>query len=334
MSAFLVCGVAGPVLDEEERRLLSRLRPGGIVLFARNVSSVEQLRSLVGELRGLAGEPYVAIDLEGGAVNRLKPLIGELPSAARAVAAGREAVSALGRAAGAACAHLGIGVDFAPVLDSACSEGWLAGEQRCFGADHVEVCANAACFLDALEAFGVSACLKHYPGLGSGGVDSHQDLPILDDRVREDAEAFHALATPDRAVMVAHAIAPALGEGLAPASLSAAVVGPLRGRPCGPILADDLGMGALAAYGSLSERAAAALLAGCDQVLLCNALEAREEVVRYIEEWAERDLRLAAATRRTDARLASFGRRELAPVAWEWVLDLAEEARRLTGTEA
>lgn len=334
MSSFLACGVAGLVLGEEERRLLSVLRPGGVVLFARNVSSPEQLRTLVGELRGLPGRPYVAVDLEGGSVNRLKALIGELPSAASAAAAGRDAVSALGRAAGAACAHFGFGVDFAPVLDAACANGWLAGEQRCFGADALEVCANAGLYLDALEGFGVSGCLKHYPGLGSGGVDSHHDLPLLDDRVREEAKAFHALAAPDRAVMVAHAIAPALGEGLAPASLSAAVIGPLHGLSCGPIIADDLGMGALAAYGSLAERAAAALLAGCDQVLLCNALEAREEVVRHVEGWAARDHRMAAATRRAEARARSFGRRELAPVAWEWVLDLAEEARRLAGIAA
>ena len=117
MSAFLACGVAGAELDEGERALLEALRPGGIVLFARNVAGREQLAALVRELRALPSRPYVAVDLEGGRVNRLAALLGPLPAAGDAARAGTEVVRALGEAAGAACAHFGIGVDFAPVAD-------------------------------------------------------------------------------------------------------------------------------------------------------------------------------------------------------------------------
>ena len=333
MSAFLACGVAGAELDEGERALLAELRPGGIVLFARNVAGREQLAALVRELRALPSRPYVAVDLEGGRVNRLAALLGPLPAVGDAARAGTEAVRALGEAAGAACAHFGIGVDLAPVADVARPDGWLAGEARCLGATAAAVRGGAAAFLAGLERFGVAGCLKHYPGLGSGAVDSHRELPLLDDTVADDAEVFGALAAPGRAVMVAHALAPALGDGASPASLSRTVVRRLRAWP-GPVLADDLEMGALAAHGSVPERAAAALAAGCDQVLVCNAMGERLPVAEHVVSAARRDPALAAALRASSGRVAGFGTGELAAVTWEQVCELAERARRLAGESA
>jgi beta-N-acetylhexosaminidase len=332
VSAFLACGVAGFALDAGERRLLDVLKPAGIVLFARNVADRDQLAALVRELRGLPSRPYVAIDLEGGRVNRLERLIGPLPAAAETARAGADVVRALAEAAGAACAHLGIGVDLAPVLDVARPEGFLASEARCLGSSPAEVRTAAGSFLQGLSAFGVAGCLKHYPGLGSGRVDSHRNLPVLDETVAADCELFRALASPGRAVMVAHALAPALGEGGCPTSLSRAVVGRLR-TFAAPILADDLEMGALSAHGSISERAAAALGAGCDQVLVCNALAARREVVEHVSAAARRDPVLAATLRENVARSAGFGHGGLAEVTWDRVLELADRARALAGVK-
>ena len=331
MSAFLVCGVAGLELDAGERAILEELRPGGVVLFARNVAGRAQLDALAHELLALPSRPYLAVDLEGGRVNRLAGIVGPLPAAAEAARAGLAAVRALAEAAAAACAHFGIGVDFAPVADVARPEGWLAAEARCLGASPAAVASAAAVYLGGLESFGVAGCLKHYPGLGSGAVDSHRELPALDDSAADDVEVFHSLLTPARAVMVAHALAPALGDGGCPASLSRAVVSRLRRRPGGPVIADDLEMGALAAYGSIPERAAAALAAGCDHVLVCNALEARAAVVGHVERAARRDPGLASSLRLSAARTAGFGRRELPAVPWASVCDLAERARRLAG---
>ena len=89
MPAWMACGVAGTRLDDAERAALESIRPGGVVLFRRNVRTREELVELVGELRELPSRPYVAIDLEGGRVNRLEPLIGALPPAAVAVRAAR-----------------------------------------------------------------------------------------------------------------------------------------------------------------------------------------------------------------------------------------------------
>jgi beta-N-acetylhexosaminidase len=332
--AFLLCGIPGTALEDDERRLLAELAPGGIILFARNVESREQLAALVGELRSLAFRPYVSIDMEGGRVNRLLRLLGPLPSPTAAAIAGLEAAAALGAAIGAACAHLGIGVDFAPVVDVARAGGYLGGEGRCFGNDVDAVVAAGAAFLTGLERYGVTGCLKHYPGLGGGAVDSHRDLPLLDDAVVAEERAFAALARPPRGVMVAHAVAPRLGEGVLPASLSAVVISRLRGWSCGPVLSDDLEMGALAAFGDLPERAAAALLAGCDQATVSNTMPARLAVVEAVERWAGRDPVLAARLGECERSCAGWGRGELAEVSWSEVERLAERARALAGVPA
>lgn len=331
MRPWLSCGVDGAELRGDERRLLADLAPGGVVVFARNVAGREQLRDLVGELRDLPSRPYVAVDLEGGRVNRLRPLIGSLPAPARAAAQGRAAVEALGAALGAACAHFGIGLDFAPVLDVARPGGFLGSEDRCLGGAPDEAEALAAVVLSALASFGVSGCLKHYPGLGSGATDSHLELPLLDDEVRGDEAVFLRLASPGTAVMVAHAIAPALGDPVRPASLSEAVVGRLARRSCGPIIADDLEMGALSGFGSLGERAAAAILAGCDQVLVCNALDSRAGIADHVERWACRDPRLAAELRRAGERSRGFAAGQLPEVAWDEVEAACARARESVG---
>ncbi len=329
MSAFMACGITGTVLDRSERRLLEELRPGGIVIFARNVRDRARFDALTAELRALPFRPYVAVDLEGGRVNRLEPLVGGLPSAAEAARAGAAAVRALGRAVGAICAHFGITLDLAPVLDVARRGGWLASESRCFASSPGRVEQLARVFLLGVESFGVSTCLKHYPGLGSGTVDSHLELPALDEAVREDMKVFHELAEPQRAVMAAHALVPALGERMLPASLSADVLRTLPRDRCGPLLADDLEMGALRTFGAVPERAVAALSAGCDQVLVCNALDQRRAVVEKVTRQAHSDDLFAARLRRSEACLASFAREAPPDVPWPLAAELVERARAL-----
>jgi len=323
--------VRAPELDAGERAALVALAPAAVVLFTRNVAAREQLAALVAELRALPSHPAVAVDLEGGRVHRLAGLVGSLPSARAAAAGGAEAVAALGDAAACACAHFGITIDFAPVVDVAHCDGFLGGEDRCFGADRETVATLAGVFVAALEARGVSGCLKHFPGLGSGSVDSHRQLPELSACVVEDAAVFARLASPVRAIMVAHAIAPSLGDVLRPASLSRRVIGMLRGCARGPVIADDLEMGALGEFGSLGERAAAALGAGCDQVLLCNALDARHELVEHVRAAAATDPTLAARLRSSRQRCVAFGAVAPPAVAWDEVERAAERARSLAG---
>lgn len=332
MNPFLACGVAGTELDAEERRLLAALAPGCVVLFARNVSSRQQLAELVAELHALPGPPLVAVDLEGGRVNRLRTLIGPVPAASQAAVAGIEACRAVGEVAGAACAHFGIEVDLAPVLDVAWPGGWLAQEGRCWGDNGDTVALRAGAFLAGLEGYGVRGCLKHYPGLGTGVVDSHCQLPELGEGVHQEERTFPSLASPRRAVMVAHALCPQLGEALAPTSLSPLVVRRLHRLGCGLVLADDLEMGALAGWGTIPERAAAALTAGCDQVILSNLLEEREAVVAHVQRAAASDVSLREMLRRGGERTRAF-RRDLTlrATSWEELERAAERACALAG---
>ncbi len=327
---WLVCGVAGLQLSPEERALLQALQPGGVILFARNLQSPAQAQDLVASLRELSGSPYVAVDLEGGRVNRLRALIGELPSPQELSRHGEGAARALGEACGAACAALGINVDLAPVVDVAGEASFLAEEGRCWGHSVEDVARLAGAFLSGLESFGVAGCLKHFPGLGSGPVDSHRELPLLGDELKLHREAFGKLASPERAVMVAHALAPALGEAVAPASLSRKIVSLVPGE-AGVIIADDVEMGALAAWGSLEERAAGALMAGCHQVLLCNALEARQAVADYVDFWAGKDPALAAALERASFRVSRFARGTVSPVSWAEAQERVAEVRMRWG---
>ncbi len=325
---WLVCGVAGLSLEAEERALLAELQPGGVILFARNVFSPKQVQELVANLRALPGSPYVAVDLEGGRVNRLRALIGELPAPVSLAKYGEGAARALGEACGAVCAALGINVDLAPVVDVAGTSSFLAEEGRCWGTSVEEVTRLAGAFLEGLESFGVLGCLKHFPGLGSGQVDSHRELPLLGDEVRQHVAAFSQLAAGQRAVMVAHALAPALGEALAPASLSRRLVAMVP-KAAGLVLADDVEMGALSGWGGLEERTTAALMAGCDQVLVCNALEARRAVVNYVEFWAQQDQELAATLARTAARVRGFAGRSVREVSWGEALERVREVQKL-----
>lgn len=324
---WLVCGVAGTRLSQEEKQLLVDLQPGGIILFARNLQSPAQAQQLVAELRALPGSPFVCIDLEGGPVNRLRALAGELPGPSQVSSLGEEGARLLGEVCGALCAALGIGVDLAPVVDVAGPGSYLGGEGRCWGEEVETVASRARAFLQGLERFGVRGCLKHYPGLGSGQVDSHRELPVLGDEVDEHRQVFLALASPGRALMVAHALAPSLGDAWAPASLSAQVVGSVPAA--GPIFADDVEMGALSGWGSLGERAAAALVAGCHFVLLCNALTERKAVAEHVQRWAERDALLAQRLCRAQQASKGFGQGPVRAVSWRDAMTKLDELRQL-----
>jgi len=125
----LVVGLPGTTVTDDDRALLERVRPAGVILFSRNIETPDQVRELVSGLQDLEPRPFVTADLEGGMVNRLSALWGDLPPPAEAAAAGRRAVRALGEAAGAACRNLGIQLDLAPVVDLDCPGGCLSGQR-------------------------------------------------------------------------------------------------------------------------------------------------------------------------------------------------------------
>jgi len=130
----LVVGLPGTTLSTEEKVILERVQPAGVILFSRNISTPEQVRELVGAIRELEPRPFVTVDLEGGMVNRLSALWGELPTP------------------GAACRNLGIHLDLAPVVDLDCPDGCLGVQGRCFSQDPVRVAILARVFNKGLAS--------------------------------------------------------------------------------------------------------------------------------------------------------------------------------------
>lgn len=307
-----VIGLPGPELTAEERRVLDLVRPAGVILFARNVVTADQTRSLVAGLQELEPRPFVCIDLEGGAVNRLSGLWGTLPAPAAAAAAGRRGMRALGEAAGAACRALGIHLDLAPVVDLHRPDGLLAREQRCLADDPDRVATLARVFAEGLGEWNVGGCLKHFPGLGEVPVDTHRELPVLElEGAALDAHLrpFEELSEAVPIVMTAHVVVPGLGDAERPASLSPFVVERARRLPGQPVvLSDDLEMGALAAWGDLPERVVSALKARNDGVLVCAAFDRLPEIVAHLTEEVSTDSSLLHRIQQMAARLGTLGR--------------------------
>ncbi len=334
----LVVGLPGPTLGRDERELLEEARPAGVILFARSVESADQVRELVVALQDLDHPPFVAVDLECGAVNRLAGLWGTLPSPARAAAVGRRAVRALGEAAGAACRALGIHLDLAPVVDLERPDGMIARQSRCLGDDPERVATLARVFQHGLAAWCVGGCLKHFPGLGAVDVDTHERLPVLEmdeEALRPHLEAFASLSEEIPIVMVGHVVVPRLGDAKRPASLSATLVDRAARLPGSPVvLADDLEMGALESWGDLPDRVLAALRAHNHGVIIGRAFARVAEVADRLREEAENDTSLRSRLVEVSARLGTL-RRDLCRLSASvpapddtTVAQLWEQARR------
>jgi beta-N-acetylhexosaminidase len=287
-----ILGCAGPVLDEAERRFFTATDPLGFILFARNCESPDQVRALVAELRQAVGraDAPVLIDQEGGRVARLRPphwreappaaafgaLAGSRPDAAR------RAVRLNARLIAAELAALGITVDCAPVLDLGLPETHAVIGDRAFGGEPALVARLGRAYCEGLLAGGVLPVIKHIPGHGRAGADSHLELPEVDaphaTLSETDFAPFKALADQPWA-MTAHVRYRAL-DPRQPATTSARVIAEvIRGEIGfdGVLVSDDLGMKAL--QGGFAERAGAALQAGCDLALHCSGVLSEMEAV-------------------------------------------------------
>lgn len=334
----LIVGLPGPSAGDTEVEILAAARPAGIILFARNIVSSEQVRGLIKALEALEPQPFICVDLEGGSVNRLAGLWGNLPSPARAAAQGRRAVRALGAAAGAACRCLGVHLDLAPVVDLEAPEGLLGREGRCLSDNPERTVTLAGVFAAGLESWAVSGCLKHFPGLGPVPVDTHRELPELQSDAEELAPhlaPFDSLSESLKAVMVAHVVVPALGDAERPASLSPTAVQQACALPGSPVvLTDDLEMGALERWGDLGERAVAALKANNHGVIISRSFERLPEIADLIRRRADEDATLRQRVEHAASRMGTM-RRDLYRTAAavpapdeETVAQLWEQARR------
>jgi beta-N-acetylhexosaminidase len=325
--------VGGTELTAEDRECLGHPAVGGVILFARNCESPEQLRALVAELRtARVPAPLIAVDQEGGRVQRARNGFVRLPPAARFGVLHRQdpaAAVAAARAVGwlMAAELRAVGVDFsvAPVLDLDQGLSSVIGD-RAFSDDPHRAAILGAAWLDGVHAAGMAGCGKHFPGHGGVAADSHLELPT-DPRPLAALEALDLLpfrrlvAHGIEAVMPAHLLFPAVDP--SPVGFSSLWLRDvLRGRLGfdGAIVSDDLSMAAAAAGGSPAERALCALQAGCDLVLVCNDRPAAVAVLDALADWqapAVSAERLAGLTARPGVPETSRGRRRDALAAIE-----------------
>lgn len=270
-------------LTDHDRRLLGRLRPAGVVLFRgnfqRDVPNVpyEEWTARLGRLLRDAREAIgrerilVGIDHEGGTVHRPPPPITHYGFAREwAGQAGN-----VGRAMGIELRSLGINVDFAPVVDIHSNPANPVIGPRAFGTTAGEVSTAAGDFLRGLQSEGVLGCLKHFPGHGDTGVDSHHTLPVLDlapETLRDrELAPYRALLTDARLVMTAHILFPRLDD--RPATLSEPILGGLLRDEIGftgAVVTDDIGMAAISKLYEDPGAAPQTLRAGADLILICD----------------------------------------------------------------
>jgi beta-N-acetylhexosaminidase len=296
LGELLFVGFDGTELTVELRSFLGAIRPGGIILFKRNIADPDQTLRLIADLRGMfEPAPLIAVDEEGGQVSRMRPMAPTLPAAARLADSGNAAtVRAVAASLGRLLASVGFDLDFAPVVDLCPPDAPNGIGDRSFGADPERACVMAGAYLDGLADAGITGCLKHFPGLGPTLFDSHHHLPTVQKEAgafgREDLLPYRRLHPRCAAVMVGHGHYPFLsGADPIAATLSAPVVtGLLRDEIgfTGVALADDLEMKAVSARVPFSELAPRVVAAGCDMALVCRRRETIEAGLAGLEAWA------------------------------------------------
>jgi beta-N-acetylhexosaminidase len=293
---LFVVGIPGTGLDGTTRQTLQALRPGGVILFRRNVGTVDDLRELTRALHTLPSCPLVCLDHEGGRVLRVGEPFTHFPPAADIGRTARAEVAyRVGRAMATELASVGIDLNFAPVLDVDSNPANPVIGDRSFGADPVQVAAMGVALMRGLLDGGVLPCGKHFPGHGDTETDSHLELPVVR-RSRAELEATElvpfraAIASGIPVLMTAHVVYPALDPDV-PATISRTVLHQLLRTELGfggVIASDDLEMRAITDGRPIGDAAVASLRAGADLLLVCQDLTRAAAAVEAVEAAVQR----------------------------------------------
>lgn len=277
--------VAGTELIPEERERLRHPATGGVILFRRNYADPDQIIHLIADLRSQRPALLIAVDHEGGRVQRFRDGFTRLPPACRYEATGNPSLAEeAGWLMAAELRSVGVDFSFAPVLDVECGISQVIGD-RAFGTQPDQVARFARAFAAGMRRAGMAAVGKHFPGHGGVIEDSHLALPVdsrtLAEIERQDLMPFRELlAAGLEGVMPAHVIYEQIDPH--PAGFSPFWIGEMLRRRLGfngAVFSDDLSMAGASYAGGYADRAQLALTAGCDMVLVCNAPEAAGQVL-------------------------------------------------------
>jgi beta-N-acetylhexosaminidase len=297
---LIVCGFAGTTLPDELRRDLATGRRGGVILFKRNLPSVEAALELTCSVAAACPRelpPFIGVDQEGGRVRRVPPPFVQLPPMRVLGTIGDPAL--VRRAAGLLARELravGFNLNFAPVLDVDSNPKNPVIGDRSFSSDADTVARLGRAFIEAQQAGGVMGCGKHFPGHGDTSKDSHADLPFVGHgKARLDSVELPPFRAASHAgvgaLMTAHVVYEELDQGV-PATLSRAVCTTLlRGELGfgGVLFSDDLEMRALSDRFSIEQSAVDAIRAGSDALLVCSDLQLAARAHEALVARAKRD---------------------------------------------
>lgn len=310
----LMVGFEGKVFNDQLKFYIQDLQVGGLMLFARNLESADQIEDLCGSAQAYAkscGLPplFIGIDQEGGVVARLKPPFTQF--------AGNPAIrtlqdaEAFARITAQELNQIGVNVNMAPVLDVLPPEGNSVMRDRSFGPDPRHAARMGTAVIDLLQRNGIMAVAKHFPGIGRTVLDSHEDLPDLD----VDAQSLAAVdlipfkAAIDQGVagvMLSHIRYTRIDPHW-PASLSPAIADDLLRREMGfegLVLTDDLDMGAIAKHHDVPDIVTQCLKAEIDILLICRAGPNIERAFHQIQHSATISAETAGKTQRCLKRIA------------------------------
>jgi len=312
---LLIVGFDGVEMSPPLSSLLRGVQPAGVILFARNITSMEQTYNLLKDCQACVSTPlFTCVDLEGGRVDRFRDVIGPAPSAADVFATGdRNLFRRHGKVIGESCRALGFNTDFAPVVDLALEASRTVMSSRAVSANPKQVVIYAREFLAGLRSAGVVGAAKHFPGLGDANLDTHHELPSVQKSWKklweEDIYPYRAMRRELPMVLIGHANYAAVTHDGSPASLSRKWITNLLRKRIGYrglIVSDDLEMGGVLKAAPIEQAAVQHIRAGGDLCLICH----HEEYVRRSYETlvtvAERDRRFARRVEESARRVMAF----------------------------
>ena len=286
----LMIDIDGKNLSNDDKTILSSKHIGGLILFSRNFDSYDQLNNLIKEVHLIKENIIIAVDQEGGRVQRFEKEYTKIPSMQDASLFAKknddkEFIKDLAWLISSELIAVGIDINFAPVLDINRNISSIIGN-RSFSNDILEVINNASDYIDGMHEAGMKSTGKHFPGHGSVIEDSHLELPVdereLDELLNEDLKPYIKLNDKLDVIMCAHVLFSKVDSKIP--SFSDTWIKVLRDKLNykGLIFSDDLSMLG-SGNESLSNKVEMSLDAGCDMVIICNDRSGVKEVIERLD---------------------------------------------------
>ena len=287
----LIIDIDGKNLSNDDKTILSSKHIGGLILFSRNFDSYDQLDNLIKEVHLIKENIIIAVDQEGGRVQRFEKEYTKIPSMQDASLFAKENddkefIKDLAWLISSELIAVGIDINFAPVLDINRNISSIIGN-RSFSNDILEVINNASDYIDGMHEAGMKSTGKHFPGHGSVIEDSHLELPVdereLDELLNEDLKPYIKLNDKLDVIMCAHILFSKVDSKI-PSFSDTWINNVLRNKLNykGLILSDDLSMLG-SGNDSLINKVKMSLNAGCDMVIICNDRSGVKEVIEYLD---------------------------------------------------